>query len=93
VCASWIVADALWDKKLLICQVVTALVEARADVNIKGTSFVDTHGATPLMLACIHGSAECVQTLLTASAQVFDVNALGHTALHFAAEYGVSGYV
>lgn len=72
--------------------VVKALVQADADVNIIGKCSLpkESSSATPLMQACIQGSIECVQLLLDANANIQAQNTMGYTALHFAAEHGTS---
>ncbi len=74
-------------------EVVSALLDARVDVNLWGESSdpKSSQHVTGLMQACLQGSVECVDLLLSANAQIDAENSLGkgNTALHFAAQYGV----
>ena len=75
-------------------EVVKKLVEAGADVNKPGAITIKVcdlgfkHPLTPLMIACIQGSSDCVQMLLDARADATLIDAQGHNALHYAAKHG-----
>jgi ankyrin repeat protein len=45
-------------------------------------------GVTPLMIACIQDSSDCVQMLLDARADATLTDAQGLNALHYAAKHG-----
>ena len=74
--------------------VVKKLVEAGADVNKLGAITKEVcdlgymHPLTPLMIACIQDSSDCVQMLLDARADATLIDAQGHNALHYAAKHG-----
>ena len=74
--------------------VVKKLVEAGADVNKLGAITIKVcdlgymHPLTPLMIACIQDSSDCVQMLLDARADATLIDAQGHNALHYAAKHG-----
>ena len=72
-------------------EVVKELLDARIDVNLWGESSdpKSSQSATGLMQACLQGSVECVNLLLSANAQIDVKNSLGNNALHFAAQYGI----
>lgn len=70
-------------------KVVEAAVRSGAAVNAKTTAFLDVRGgSTPLHLACMFGHAETVRCLLELRAQPGICDAVGCSAVHWAALHG-----
>jgi ankyrin repeat protein len=66
-------------------RVVELLLEAAADPNARASN---SSGYTPLQRCCIYGTIGCARILLKGGAHIDGRDALGQTALHYAAGLG-----